>query len=106
MRCLPPRQMVLRRWNAIFLDTSVETLPAALRENSLPMLVLNTWPGDREAGDFGLAALPGRKAEARDEIARAIAYAAATGTKAVHVMAGRTDGGTAAEDCFRAVSVP
>ena len=82
-------------------DTPAETLLAALRENGLPMLALNTWPGDREAGDFGLAALPGRKAEARDEIARAIAYAAASGTKAVHVMAGRTDGGAAAEDCFR-----
>ncbi|WP_245667713.1 hydroxypyruvate isomerase family protein [Neptunicoccus sediminis] len=83
-----------------------DTLPAqmkeALAETGLRMLGLNTWPGDRSAGDFGLAALPDRVAEARSEIARAVDYAAAAGVEAVHVMAGRTDGGQAAEDCFRA----
>ncbi len=82
-------------------DTSPEALNAALHDANLRMLALNTWPGDRDAGDFGLAALPDRKHEARDAIARAVDYAAATTTKAVHVMAGRTDGGTNAEDCFR-----
>ena len=82
--------------------TPPEAVSAALRATGLPMLGLNTWPGDRDAGDFGLAALPGRREEAEAAIRQAMDYAAATGTRAVHVMAGRTDGGTAAEDCFRA----
>ncbi len=75
---------------------------AALAETGLPMLALNTWPGDRAGGDFGLAALPHWQEEARAAIARAVAYAAATGTAAVHVMAGRTDAGREAETVYRA----
>jgi hydroxypyruvate isomerase len=74
----------------------------ALAKTSLPMLGLNTWPGDRAAGDFGLAALIGREDDAGRAIAQALDYAVATGTRAVHVMAGRTDGGDAAEATFRA----
>lgn len=74
----------------------------ALRETGLSMLGLNTWPGDRAGGDFGLCALPGREAEARAAIDQAVAYARAVGCGAVHVMAGRTDGGPAAEAAFQA----
>lgn len=83
-------------------DTPPADLKAALEATSLRMLGMNTWPGDRAAGDFGLAALVGREAEARSEIDRAFDYATAAGIEAVHVMAGRTDGGAAAENCFRA----
>ena len=83
-------------------DTPSADMKAALAQTGLRMLGLNTWPGDRAAGDFGLAALPARVNEARREIARAVDYAAAAGVEAVHVMAGRTDGGPAAEACFRA----
>jgi hydroxypyruvate isomerase len=72
---------------------------AALGATGLPMLSLNTRPGD--AGAFGLAALPGREAEARAAIAEAVAYATAIGARAVHVMAGIT-GDTRAEASFRA----
>ena len=82
-------------------ETPPEVLRAALDEAGLRMLALNTWPGDREAGEFGLCALPGREEDARHEITRAVDYAAAVGMDAVHVMAGRTDGGAAAEACFR-----
>lgn len=63
---------------------------AALSETGMPMLGLNTAPGDLATGEFGLAALPGREAQARAAIAQAIDYAAAIGAGAVHVMAGRT----------------
>ena len=82
-------------------ETPPAEMKAALAQTGLRMLGLNTWPGDRTAGDFGLAALPDRVEEARAEIARAVDYAAAAGVEAVHVMAGRTDGGAAAEACFR-----
>lgn len=75
---------------------------AALEETGLPMLGLNTQPGDLAAGDFGLAALPGHEAEARAAIDQAVAYAAEIGAGNVHVMAGKTDGSNAAEETFRA----
>jgi hydroxypyruvate isomerase len=83
-------------------DVPAADVAAALQQTGLTMLGLNTWPGDKAAGDFGLAALPGREEEARAAIAQAVDYAVATGTKAIHVMAGRTDGGDAAEATFRA----
>jgi len=83
-------------------DIPAAEVATALHETGLTMLGLNTVPGDKAAGDFGLAALTGREDEARSAIAQAIDYAVATGTKAVHVMAGRTDGGAAAEATFRA----
>lgn len=72
-------------------DTPAEATAAALADTGLAMLGLNTHPGDRAAGEFGLAALPGREDAARAAIVQAVDYAAATGTRAVHVMAGVTD---------------
>lgn len=63
----------------------------ALRESGLPMLALNTPVGDAAAGDFGLAALPGREADARAAIDLALDYTFAIDCRAVHVMAGKTD---------------
>ena len=71
--------------------TPAAKVAQALRETGLRMLGLNTRPGDAAAGDFGLCALPDRVQEGRDAIAQALDYAAATGTGAVHVMAGRSD---------------
>jgi hydroxypyruvate isomerase len=70
--------------------THVAEVRAALRDTGLPMLALNTAPGVLTAGEFGLAALPGRTPEAHAAIVQAIDYAAAIGAHAVHVMAGRT----------------
>lgn len=68
---------------------------AALTDTGLPMLGLNTRRGDVGAGDNGLAALPGRTAEARAAIDEALDYAGAIGAGAVHVMAGRAKGAAA-----------
>lgn len=70
-------------------------LAALLRETGLPLLSVNTLRGDVAAGELGLAALPGREAEARAEIDRALAYAAAAGAARLHVMAGRAEGAAA-----------
>lgn len=66
-----------------------EAVNAALAETGLPMLGLNTVRGDLAAGDFGLAASPGRIEEARAGIDQALDYAHTIGAGAVHVMAGR-----------------
>lgn len=83
-------------------DSDPGAVRAALDATGLPMLGLNTWPGDRDAGEFGLAALPGREPQAREAIAQAVGYAQAIGAGAVHVMAGLGDGGAGAEATFRA----
>lgn len=81
-------------------DVPATEVRAALDETGLPMLGLNTRRGDPQAGDNGLAALPGREDEAKAAIDEAIAYARATGTGAVHVMAGYS-GGPRAEETLR-----
>ena len=76
-------------------DTPPGEVRAALAETGLPMLGLNTARGDVAAGDNGLAALPGRAAEARAAIDQALDYARAIGAGAVHVMAGKAQGAAA-----------
>ncbi|NXL99557.1 HYI isomerase, partial [Tyrannus savana] len=46
-------------------------------------------PGDPEAGELGLAAVPGREAAFRQGLAAAVQYARAVGCHRIHVMAGR-----------------
>ena len=72
---------------------------AALTETGLPMLGLNTVRGNVAQGENGLAALPGREAEAQAAIDQALEYASEIGAKNVHVMAGFSQGAKA-ENCF------
>lgn len=78
-------------------DQDPAAIRAALAETGLPMLGLNTRRG--HAGEQGLAALPGREAEARAAIDQALDYAAAIDCGSVHVMAGLASG-PAATACF------
>lgn len=65
---------------------------AALSEAALPMLGLNTLPGNTDAGDIGLAAVAGREPEARQVIDQSVDYARSVGAGNIHVMAGRAEG--------------
>ncbi|ANT60808.1 isomerase [Salipiger sp. CCB-MM3] len=82
-------------------DVPEAEMKAALDETGFAMLGLNTVPGDVAGGDFGLAALAGRRDEAAAAVKQAVDYGAAIGAQNVHVMAGRTDGGAAAEAAYR-----
>lgn len=82
-------------------DVAAGDVAAALAETGLAMLGLNTSRGDVGAGEFGLCALPDAQARARAAIDQAVGYAALIGAQNVHVMAGKTDGGIAAEAMFR-----
>ena len=64
----------------------------ALDETGLPLLGINTAPGDTPTTSPGLAALPGHEAEARRLIDQAIDYATSLGCAHIHVMAGKTAG--------------
>ncbi len=68
-----------------------------LEELDMPLICLNTVGGDLSAGEFGLAALPGREDDARAAIDKAFAYAVDASAQSVHVLAGKTDDRQAAE---------
>lgn len=76
-------------------EVPADETASALAETGLPMISLNTRRGDVEAGDQGLAAIPGRSGEARAAIDEAIAYAVAVNAGKVHVMAGSAEGAEA-----------
>lgn len=78
-------------------DVPADDIRSALSKTGLVMLGLNTVRGRVDAGENGLAALPGREAEARAAIDQAIGYARAIGALNVHVMAGSASGGAALE---------
>ncbi len=71
-------------------DTPAEETSRALGETGLRMLGINTLRG--KPGENGLAALPGREAEARAAIDQALTYAARIEAGMVHVMAGFASG--------------
>ncbi|MGW5957564.1 hydroxypyruvate isomerase [Methylorubrum thiocyanatum] len=63
-------------------------LAARLTETGLPLVLHNLPPGDWAAGERGIAALPGREAEFREGVARAIDYAGALGCRQLNCLAG------------------
>lgn len=63
-------------------------LAQRLRDNGLTQVLFNAPPGDWDAGERGLACLPGREAEFRAGFLRALAYAEALACPRIHVMAG------------------
>ena len=69
-------------------EATPEAVAERVRRNGLTVALFNMPPGDWPAGERGLAALPGRSAEMRDGVARALEYAAATGVGRLHLMSG------------------
>lgn len=74
-------------------EFSVAELKARLLANGLQQVLFNAPPGDWAGGERGMACLPGREAEFRDGMARAIDYAQALGCPRIHVMAGLVPAG-------------
>ncbi|MGV3493648.1 MAG: 2-oxo-tetronate isomerase [Ramlibacter sp.] len=68
-------------------------LAARLRAHGLQQVLFNAPPGDWNAGEKGLACLPGREDEFRRGIAQALRYAEALACPRVHVMAGLVPAG-------------
>lgn len=82
-------------------DINPGELKNALYQTGLPMLSINTLPGDLTKGEFGLSAVPGRELEAREYIDQAISYASEIDARYVHVMAGITEDNAAALETFQ-----
>lgn len=69
-------------------EHAARALRERLDEAGLPLVLMNAPPGDRARGERGLACVPGREADFRQGIERALDYAHAVGCPRVHVMAG------------------
>jgi len=69
-------------------------LKRRLQEHGLQQVLFNAPPGDWDAGERGLACLPGREAEFRAGIHQALEYAQALACPRIHVMAGMAPGGS------------
>ncbi|MFO1352626.1 MAG: TIM barrel protein, partial [Gammaproteobacteria bacterium] len=65
-------------------------IAARLRANGLQQVLFNGPPGNWAAGERGFAAIPGREADFRASMDKALEYAAALDCPRVHVMAGIT----------------
>jgi hydroxypyruvate isomerase len=64
-----------------------------LADNGLSQVLFNAPPGDWGAGERGIAALPGRQAEFREGLKKALEYAAALSCPRLHLMAGLAPAG-------------
>ena len=63
-------------------------IAARLQRHGLANVLFNLPPGNWEAGERGMAAIPGREQEFLSAVETALGYAAVLGCKRVHVMAG------------------
>jgi hydroxypyruvate isomerase len=72
-------------------------LAARLAANGLQQVLFNGPPGDWDRGERGLACLPGREAEFREGVLKALDYADALACPRVHLMAGLVPEGTERE---------
>ena len=75
-------------------------IAARLEANGLQQVLFNAPPGDWDGGERGLACLPGREAEFRSCMARALDYAGALNCPRIHVMAGLLPAGGEREALF------
>ena len=73
------------------------TLARRLADHGLQQVLFNAPPGDWDAGERGLACLPGRQEEFRQGVLRALDYAQVLRSPRVHVMAGIAPAGASRE---------
>src|SRR3954462_12101704 len=69
-------------------EFQAKEIAARVLEHKLEVVLFNAPPGDHEAGDRGLASIPGREHEFAAGIVTALRYAQALHCPRVHVMAG------------------
>lgn len=80
-------------------EHSPDELRRRLDAHDLQMVLFDAPMGDWSRGDRGLACVPGREAEFRESLVRAVEYGRALGCDTVHVMAGVVPAGASADDC-------
>jgi 2-dehydrotetronate isomerase len=79
-----------------------EAIAERLERHGLTQALFNLPPGNWEAGERGLAAIPDRKEEFRSSILAALPYAKASGARRLHMMSGHADPGRrTALECYK-----
>ena len=73
-------------------DYAPEVVANELQKHGLTQALFNMPPGDWAKGERGMAAIPGREQEFRDNVDIAIKYALALNCKTLHAMSGIVDG--------------
>ncbi len=73
-------------------DFAASEIRKRLDDNGLTQALFNMPPGDWNAGERGIASLPGRQSEFMDGVKKALDYAQALDCKLVHAMAGIPNG--------------
>ncbi len=84
-------------------DYSPEEIKSRLDQFGLKQALFNAPPGDWDAGERGIACIPGREAEFAEGIKRALGYAEVLGNTRIHIMAGLTPSEVPyekARDCY------
>lgn len=69
-------------------DYPAAELKEKLDKNNLKQVLFNTAPGNVEAGEWGVSAIPGREADSHRDIDLALEYALTLGCPNVHIMSG------------------
>jgi hydroxypyruvate isomerase len=93
-------------FNAVELQFPYEFSPSAVKaeldRHGLAVLGINTPPGRREAGEFGLGAITGREADFAVLFRQALDYVVAIGGRQIHCLAGKVppEARPAAEKAF------
>ena len=77
-----------------------DLLAERLEASGLRQVMFNMPPGDADAGEYGLAGLPGRTSEFQESVGKAVTYACALECGMLHVLAGIVPGDVRPEDCF------
>src|SRR5436190_18843873 len=68
-------------------DQSPSAVKAEITRHGLTMLGINSPPGNTAAGEFGLAAVPGRERDFEILFRQALDYVVAIGGRQIHVLA-------------------
>ncbi len=69
-------------------DEEADQIRRRLQDHGLQQVLINAPPGVAQAGERGLASLPGRQTECLDGVKKAIDYALILGVPRIHLMAG------------------
>jgi len=72
-------------------DFDASVIKQKLEDNGLEQALFNAPPGNWDKGERGIACLPGREAEFKAGIKKALEYVSVIGNERLHVMAGILD---------------
>jgi len=75
-----------------------EQVIEAKNSANIEQVLINIYTGDVTKGELGFAAIPGKEDEFKKSVELTVDYAKAVGAKKIHIMAGKTEHVTTAND--------